>query len=216
MFSKIENLEEILPEEDFSRLNLSFESFVEGVKIDFFVIESEIENLFEGGFDLEFLIYNTEIDRWEYKDIKIHLGKSENILIKGSPRNLHSALELVLDNSRQSAKERGSKGEVEVNFGKISINTIDSESKEHFYRKGYKDEEEVIYIEVYDNGRGIVEDVLSAWKKRKKIISTKTGKEGKGLNLMRQFIEDFNDGTVEIKTSPKGTRIIFYFGREAK
>lgn len=188
----------------YSDLQRDLFAFLNGARDDFFDAGEEMDCLFVGSVSVSGLLeYERQTDFFE-----IDNQEGEDVSISGSPTRLRMALKQAITNAQQAVigKENGF---VRVKYGKKRMEDLPDEVEKHFASFGPA--ADIVYIKVSDNGGGIPEDILQNWRNKGKIISRKTGQEAKGLNLMRELIEVFNQGTVEIITSETGTEVEFYF-----
>jgi hypothetical protein len=184
---------------------------------DCVLINAECASMFENGFWLEKYIHDFIGVRLVVHGLtkQKSLTKKSTPEIQGSAVALHQALDIAVTNAIHAVSERENPN-ISVDCGIVAPGEMTPDVAHHFAEKEYGEEDVIVRVSVSDNGPGVPDHILSAWRNHESFISTKTGIEAQGLTLMRDGIEGFNDGMVTIDTSSEGTKVTFYFGAKPK
>ncbi len=125
-------------------------------------------------------------------------------------RILHMALSQAIVNAGHAVKGREG-GRVIAELGRVRVADIGSERVRAILEgKGHGHESEVGYVAISDNGPGISQEIVEAWRRGEEVTSTKTGVRAEGIALMRDVMGDI-DGAADLENTGSGTKATLYF-----
>ena len=125
-------------------------------------------------------------------------------------RILHIALSQAIVNAGHAVAGKEG-GKVLAELGKVKVADISSERVRGILAgRGYKPDYEVGFVAVTDNGPGIRQDIVDAWRRGVEVTSTMTGVKAEGIALMRDVMGDI-DGAAELGNYGSGTKATLYF-----